>query len=176
MKEKILLRKTYSIYASDIHLATMIFPFVDKEIERGAIIKPILEKDISNSIEKIIENIGLKYEMKNRIAKIDWSQTNIDKIKETLEQMEEELLQKQVIHIIVSGTNLFIDKVNKLLDLWAKINLENIQRNNSTINIINCYNFNENEEIENIERKHEYQLKTTGIEEIYQKEILKKAN
>ena len=101
MKEKILLRKTYSIYASDIHLATMIFPFVDKEIERGAIIKLILEKDISNSIEKIIENIGLKDEMKNRIAKIDWSQTNIDKIKETLEQMEEELLQKQVIHIIV---------------------------------------------------------------------------
>ena len=114
--------------------------------------------------------------MKNRIAKIDWSQTNIDKIKGTLEQMEEELLQKQVIHIIVSGTNLFIDKINKLLDLWAKINLENIQRNNSTINIINCYNFNENEEIEDIERKHEYQLKTTGIEEIYQKEILKKAN
>ena len=38
--------------------------------------------------------------------------------------MEEELLQKQVIHIIVSGTNLFIDKINKLLDLWAKINLE----------------------------------------------------
>ena len=46
----------------------------------------------------------------------------------------------------------------------------------ATINIINCYNFNENEEIEDIERKHEYQLKTTGIEEIYQKEILKKAN
>ena len=44
-----------------------------------------------------------------------------------------------VIHIIVSGTNLFIDKINKLLDLWAKINLENIQRNNSTINIINCF-------------------------------------
>ena len=32
-------------------------------------------------------------------------------------------------------------------------------------NIINCYNFNENEEIENIERKHEYQLKTTGAQE-----------
>ena len=121
MKEKILLRKTYSIYASDIHLATMIFPFVDKEIERGAIIKPILEKDISNSIEKIIENIGLKYEMKNRIAKIDWSQTNIDKIKGTLEQMEEELLQKQVIHIIVSGTNLFIDNNPSEIKKFLKV-------------------------------------------------------
>ena len=146
----------------------------EREKQRDLMLDEILEKICK--VEKIIENIGLKDEMKNRIAKIDWSQTNIDKIKETLEQMEEELLQKQVIHIIVSGTNLFIDKVNKLLDLWAKINLENIQRNNSTINIINCYNFNENEEIENIERKHEYQLKTTGIEEIYQKEILKKAN
>ena len=52
--------------------------------------------------------------MKNRIAKIDWSQTNIDKIKGTLEQMEEELLQKQVIHIIVSGTNLFIDNSSSI--------------------------------------------------------------
>ena len=45
MSKKILLRKTFSVYASDLHLATMIFPFVDREIEKGAIIKPILEKN-----------------------------------------------------------------------------------------------------------------------------------
>lgn len=176
MSQKILLRKTYSVYASDLHLATMIFPFVDKEIEKGGIIKPILEKGISESIEKIINNIGLEVEMKEKIEKIDWSQTNIDKIKQTLKDIEKMLDKSNLIHIIVSGTNLFIEKVNKVIDLWAKMNFENIQESGSIINIINCYNFDENEEIENIIEKHEYVLKTTGIEEIYENNTLKKAN
>ena len=49
MSKKILLRKTYSVYASNMHLATMIFPFINNEIEKGAIIKPILEKGISEN-------------------------------------------------------------------------------------------------------------------------------
>ena len=40
---------------------------VDKEIENGALVKTILEKDISENIEKIIQNIGLKKEIKNKI-------------------------------------------------------------------------------------------------------------
>lgn len=176
MSKKILLRKTFSIYASDLHLATMIFPFVDKEIENGAIIKPILERDMSESIEKIINNVGLNSEVKEKIEKLDWSQTNIEKIKQTLENIENILSKSNKIHIIISGSNLFIDKVNKLIDLWTKINLNEIEKNNNVINVVNCYNFDENDSINNILEKHEYVLKTTGIEEIYTKEKLKKAN
>lgn len=176
MSKKILLRKTCNVYASDLHLATMIFPFIDKEIEKGAMIKPILEKDISNSIQKIIHNVGLDLETKNKIEKIDWNQTNIEKIKQTLNQIEETLEENSQIHIIVSGTNLFIEKVNKLIDLWAKMNLEKIEKSESVINIINCYSFEENEHIDSIIKKHDYILKTNGIEAIYEDEGLKKAN
>lgn len=176
MSKKILLRKTCNVYASDLHLATMIFPFIDKEIEKGAIIKPILEKDISNSIQKIIGNVGLDLETKNKIETIDWNQTNIEKIKQTLKQIEDILDENKQIHIIVSGSNLFIEKVNKLIDLWAKMNLEKIEKNQSGINIINCYSFEENEHIDSIIQKHDYILKTNGIESIYEEENLKKAN
>ncbi len=176
MSKKILLKKTCSIYASDLHLATMLFPFVDKEIEKGAIIKPILEKDISTSIQKIIDNIGINSEVKNKIEKIDWNQTNIDKIKQTLKEIEENLNKNYQIHMIISGTNLFIDKVNKVIDLWAKMNLEEIQKSETGINIINCYRFDENEEIDHIIENHEYMLKTNGIEAIYEDDRLKKAN
>ena len=176
MSKKILLRKTCSVYASDLHLATMIFPFVDKEMENGAIIKPILERDISEGIEKIINNIGIDLEMKAKIEKLDWSKTNIEKIKQTLENIENMLNKSNKIHIIISGSNLFIDKVNKLIDLWTKINLNEIEKNNNVINVVNCYNFDENDSINNILEKYEYVLKTTGIEEIYTKEKLKKAN
>lgn len=176
MNNKILLRKTCSVYASDLHLATMIFPFVNKEIEKGAIIKPILEKDISNSIETIIKNIGIEAEMKNKIEKVDWAQTNIEKIKQILKEIEKTLFKNNQIHIIISGTNIFIEKVNKVIDLWAKVNLEEIEKSHSIINVINCYSFEENEHIDNILENHQYMLKTTGIEEIYSKQKLKKAN
>lgn len=176
MSKKILLRKTCNVYASDLHLATMIFPFIDKEIEKGAMIKPILEKDISNSIQKIIHNVGLDSETKNKIETIDWNQTNIEKIKQTLKQIESVFDTNKQIHIIVSGTNLFIEKVNKLVDLWAKMNLEKIEKSESVINIINCYSFEENEQIDSIIKKHDYILKTSGIQAIYEEESLKKAN
>lgn len=176
MSKKILLRKTFSVYASDLHLATMIFPFIDREIEEGAIIKPILEKSISNNIERIIDNVGLDTGIKKKIKTLDWSQTNIEKIKQTLNNIEKILNKSTKIHIIVSGSNLFIDKVNKVIDLWAKMNLDEIEKSNTIINVINCYSFEENDSINNIIEKHEYILKTTGIEEIYPKEKLKKAN
>lgn len=176
MSKKILLRKTFSVYASDLHLATMIFPFIDREIEEGAIIKPILEKSISNNIERIINNVGLDTGIKKKIKTLDWSQTNIEKIKQTLNNIEKILNKSTKIHIIVSGSNLFIDKVNKVIDLWAKMNLDEIEKSNTIINVINCYSFEENDSINNIIEKHEYILKTTGIEEIYPKEKLKKAN
>ena len=176
MNKKILLRKTCSIYASDLHLATMIFPFVDKEIQKGAIIKPILERNILENIEKIIKNVNINEKVKNKIQDIDWLQTDIDKIKNTLCDIEELSHNNNTIHIIVSGTNLFIEKVNKLIDLWAKINLELIEKNQSIINIINCYSFSENDKFDEIVEKHEFILKTTGIETLYQGENLKKAN
>lgn len=176
MSKKILLKKTCSVYASDLHLAAMIFPFVDKEIEKGAKIKPILEKDISSCIKKIINNVGMNLEVKKKIERVDWNQTNIDKIKETLEDIENNLKENNKINIIISGSNLFIEKVNKLLDLWAKMKLEEIEKSNTEINIINCYRFEENESINNILDEHEYILKTGGIEELYKNENLKKAN
>ncbi len=176
MNKKIHLKKTCSIYASDLHLATMIFPFISKEIENNATIKTILENDIGVNIEKIIYHTHLNSEIEEKIKQIDWSQTNIEKIKAVLREIEIELKEKEKVDIFISGTNLFIDKVNQVIDLWVKNNLEEIEKNHKMINIINCYHFEQNEQIDEIMKKHEYMLKTTGIEEIYEKETLKRAN
>lgn len=176
MSKKILLRKTYSVYASDMHLATMIFPFINKEMENGAIIKPILEKGISENIIKITKNVGLNPDLKKQINSIDWEQTNIKKIKQTLNDMELLLEQSNKIHIIILGTNEFIEKVNELIDIWAKVNLEGIAKKESLINIINCYSFEDNKQIKEIVRNHQFLLKTMGIEEIMEENELRKAN
>ena len=175
MSIKIPLRKTYSVYANEMHLATMIFPFVREEIEKGAIIKSILEKNLKKNILKIINNVGTSPDLKKEINKIDWEQTDIEKIKGVLKEIEEKLRYKNV-NIIIQGSNLFIKKVNELIDIWARVNLTKIESNNNLLNIINCYNFEENGELEYIQEKHQYLLNTLGIHEIYKKEELKKAN
>ena len=176
MNNKILLKKTCSIYASDLHLATMIFPYISKEIQNNTTIKTILENDIGKNIEKIINHTNLNSEIESQIKQIDWSQTNIEKIRTTLKEIENDLKEKEKVDIFVSGTNLFIDKVNQVIDLWIKNHFDTIEENQKMINVINFYHFEQNEEIDSIMKQHEYLLKTTGIEEISNKERLKKAN
>ena len=176
MNKKIFLKKTCSIYASDLHLATMIFPYISKELKENATIKTILENDIGKNIEKVINHTSLSSEIEKQIKKIDWNQTSIEKIKNTLKEIEKELVSKDKIDIFVSGENFFIDKVNQVIDLWVRNNLEIIKENQTVINVINCYYYEQHEEMDNIIGQHDYLLKTTGIEKIYDKEKLKKAN
>lgn len=173
MKEKMLLKKICSIYASDLHFATMIFPFINKELEIGATIRTILEKDEQENIEKILENIGLNSEVKKEIKNIDWKHTNINKIRKNFNLLEEDLENKKKIDLIICGRNIFIDKVNQAIDLWVKNNIEKLENAGAQISVINCFSFEENKSLENISTSYEYILRTTGIEEVLKEELLK---
>lgn len=176
MREKMLLSKTCSIYASELHFATMIFPYINKEIEKDTTIKTILEKDVQKNIEKILENIGLNSEIKKRIQEIDWKDTNINKIRKNFKSLEAEIKNNKKIDIIVAGTNIFIEKVNLAIDLWVKNNIENLEKYKTKLNIINCFAFEENKNSYNIIDSHDYILRTSGIEEILEEQDLLRAN
>lgn len=176
MKEKMLLKKICSIYANDLHFATIIFPFTQKELENNTTIRTILERDEEENIEKILENIGLNSEIKEKIRNVDWKSSDIQKIRENFKLLEEEIKTKKKIDMIVAGKNIFIQKVNQAIDLWVKNNIEMLEKSGVELSIINCFSFDENEKIESILDSHEYILKTVGLEEIMGKEELLKAN
>lgn len=173
MKDKILLKKICSIYASDLHFATMIFPFINKELEIGATIRTILEKDEQENIEKILKNIGLNSQLKKEIRNIDWKHTNINKIRKSFNLLEEDIENNKKMDLIICGRNIFIDKVNQAIDLWVKNNIDKLEIAGAQINVINCFSFEENKNSENISNSYEYILRTTGIEEILKEELLK---
>lgn len=173
MKEGMLLKKVCSIYANDLHFATMIFPFVHKEVEQNTTIRTILENDEEENIEKILKNIGLNSEVKEEIKKIDWKNTNINKIRNNFKLLEEDIKSKKRIDIIVSGRNIFIEKVNKAIDLWIKNNIENLEKSSIELKIINCFYFGANKNSDNIIDEHDYILRTSGLEEILGRELLK---
>lgn len=173
MEEKLLLRKTCSIYANDLHFATVVFPYVSKQIEEGATVKTILERNEKENIEKVIKSVGLNSEIKEKIKKIDWKESNITKIRECFKMLSEEIKVNKKIDIIVLGSNVFIQKVNKAIDLWVKNNMDEVTQNEIELNIINCFSYEENEEVDNILNTHDYILKTSGIEELIEEELLK---
>lgn len=173
MKESMLLKKICSIYANDLHFATMIFPFIHKEVENNTTIRTILENNEEENIEKILNNIGLNSEIKEEIKKIDWKNTNINKIRRNFKLLEEDIKNKKRIDIIVSGRNIFIDKVNQAIDLWMKNHIENLGKANIELKIINCFCFEENKNSDNIIDEHDYILRTSGLEEILGRELLK---
>ena len=101
MKDNMLLRKICSIHANELHFATVIFPFIRKELQQGATIKTILENDVQENIEKILENIGLNSDMKEKVRNIDWKGTNINKIRKNFKILEEEIGSAKRINIII---------------------------------------------------------------------------
>lgn len=176
MKEKLLLRKTCSIHVSDLHFATVMFPYIYKEIENGTIVKTILERNEKENIEKIMKNVGLNSEIKEKIKQIDWRESDITKIRKVFKLLEEEIQNNKKINLIILGNNIFIQKVNKAVDLWFKNNIEKIENNKTQINIINCFSFEDNVQINKILNYHDYILKTSGLEELVEEEELLKAN
>lgn len=173
MKEKMLFKKISSVYANDLHFATMLFPFIHKEVENNTTIRTILENDEEENIEKILKNIGLKSEVKEKIKKIDWKNTNINKIRKNFKLLEEDIKNKKSIDIIVSGRNIFIQKVNQAIEIWLKNNIENVDKNGIELKVINCFYFEENKNLDNIVDEHDYILRTSGLEEILGRELLK---
>lgn len=171
MGNKFIIRKTCSIYASDVHFATMVFPFVSKKLMEKSIVRTILETNMKPNILKIINNIGLDENQKNQIKNIDWDRSNIRKIKQILGELEKDIKKENNTDIIVCGSNTFIEKVNKVIDLWTKNNMEELEKSNCIINIINCYSFEENNKNKSIINSYNYILKTAGIEEIYTEEL-----
>ena len=107
---------------------------------------------------------------------IDWEKSDIVKIRKTFKLLEEEIKLNKKISLIILGKNIFMQKVNKALDLWVKNNMDELEFNNIELNIINCFSFEENENIDKILDSHEYILKTSGIEELLGEEELLKAN
>ena len=108
MTENMLLSKTCSIYASDLHFATMIFPYINKEIEKNTTIRTILEKDEQENIEKIIKSIGLNSEAKEKMRKIDWKGSNINKIRQNFKLLEEDIKNKRNVDVLNCTSTYYI--------------------------------------------------------------------
>lgn len=148
--------KLCSFYVSNVHLVTMLIPYLSKQINEGNEFIIFTQNNLENEVEMLLSKINIKEEEKEKIRNINWNkclyQENV--IKEKLENIMEN------IHIIINGDNKYIERMNEKIE---KI----IKKMKKTVTIINCYEVMQvNQGINQILSKHDKILNTSGEKEI----------
>ena len=146
------LKKVCSFYVSDWHFITMLLPYINKAINEETKITTILESDTQNKVETLLNNLKLKNTEK--ILNIDWSKKELSNININ------KLINNQEIEIIVSGSEEYISKVNKMIEKYME------KENSKEVKIINCYYADSKLNIKEILQEHEMVLNTAGEKDV----------
>ena len=125
--------KSCCFYVSDFHLEMILVPYINKKIEENITI--LTEKNLKDSLEVVISKMNLKEQDKQKILQLEWG--GEEKIKENS-------------NVIIIGSNEYIQEKNR-----------EIEKSNP-ISIVDCYNFEENNQINDISNKYKNSLNTLG--------------
>ena len=132
-----------SFYVSEYHLLTILLPYIDEQISNSKNVKLILEEGMIESVKKYLK----RYEINNmsKIIKLGWKKERGSKIEIT----------ENINNIIVCGHKEFIENVNR--------EISNIIPN---IEIVNCYNLETLNNLNEVVKGHDFVLRTNGLCEI----------
>ena len=157
------IKEICSFYASDCHLATMMLPYLAKQVKIQTNIETILDKDILQYISKLLEKINVEENLKEQILKINWNNLDINQIDIEKYIIKNLKIKSQNILIIKTSKNNFI---NNQINQFIKRKSDYIIKNNIKLNIIYCYNIQNLENMDDIINKYEYVLNTSGIHQV----------
>ena len=76
MKKLSSTQKVCSFYVSNMHFATMILPFVNKQIVAKTNIITFFENNFTTNIELVLSRITLSEERKRELLNVNWKNTN----------------------------------------------------------------------------------------------------
>ena len=158
-KENKKVEKLCSFYVSNWHLATMLLPYINHQIDENAKIITILENNIEENIKALVERLNLKNE--KEILKIRWTNINSKKYSDIENLLKKEIYKTKENIILINGCQDYIKINNENVDKWLK---------KSTIKKIKIINFFEvtefNHHIMEILDAHDRILNTSGEKEI----------
>ena len=148
-KEKLCL-----FFASDYHFEMISLPYINEKLKQNKNVIIITENDLNNTVDKLLSNINLNKEDKERITKINWENNDLNKFKEIKKANEE---GKETV-IFVKGKENYIENINKNIENWIKV---------EDTKVVNCYDINEvQNNVSNIAKKYNKILSTSGIEKL----------
>ena len=156
--------KFCGFYVSDVHLITMILPYISKKIEEKNKFITIFQNDLSPAIDKVLSKIILKEKTKKKIKDIGWEKKKILKYKDLEEFLNMHIEKNELINIVIKGN---VNNVNKYIAKYLEKN-----KGKDNIKIINLYDVEEfNADIDKILNMHDGIINTSGekkIEEVFE--------
>lgn len=146
-------KRICSFFASDYHFEMISLPFIEKELEDEKKIIVFTENNLDNTIEKVLKNINLKEEKKNKIKKLDWkSETNLK-----LQELKN-CKDSQEMVVFIKGGESYIQSMNQKLDEIIS---------NKNVKIIDCYDINQmNVDLTDVAQNYSEVLNTMGKMEL----------
>ncbi len=128
-------------YVNDIHLITMLLPYINKRINEATKVITILETDMSRGAKKVIEKIQGK--KGKDLLNVNWESKNLKYLYEC--DIKDKL-------ILVSGSEEFMKEANQI-----------IESRNEDCAILNCYEMMQgSENLQEILDYHDKVVNTSG--------------
>lgn len=171
MKEKCVIKKSCSFYISDMHFATMIMPFIKKQIENETNVTTFLENNYTNNIELVLARTNIQEEQKKKILEINWKENTNNKYSNLEKLLKNKIIKNKENVIIINGHEEYIKMTNELIKKFLEKNSRKYE--NTEILIMDFYEvgtFNEN--ITEILDNHEIIFNTSGehkIEDVFER-------
>lgn len=158
-KENQKVEKLCGFYVSNWHLATMLLPYINHQIDKEAKIITILENSIEENIKTLVEKLNLKNE--KEILEIRWTNLNSKKYSDIENILKQEIRKTKENIILINGCKDYIIKNNENINKWIK------KSSTNKIKIINLFEVTEfNHNIMEILNAHDRMLNTSGEKEI----------
>lgn len=168
MKEISSVQKACGFYISNMHFATMILPFVNKQLEENTKITTFFENDFTINIELVLSKLKITEERKRELLDVNWKNKNILKYLTTEKILKNSLDKKRNNLILINGRDNYINNINDAIDKYMQKNMKKF-KNLKIMDFYEVGNFNEN--VTEILDKHELLFNTAGehkIEEIFE--------
>lgn len=133
--------------ASDYHLEMILLPYIKSKIDNSKFII-FTENNLEETLNVLLDKINLGQDIKKKIIKLNWKNSDDFKFKELEENVEENF------NIIINGRLNYIKSVNN--------RIKNLI--NENIKIIDCFHVGDPDiEIEEISNQYKYILNTQKI-------------
>lgn len=143
--------KTCSFYTSDYHFEMITLPYIDKKIEENKEVIILTENNLDITVKKLIANINLNQDKKEKILHLNWKNDDLNKFKLINKNTEN---NKNMV-IFIKGNENYINNINKNIEKWTE--------NNKNIKVIDCYDLEEiSEKIDEVASNYNKVLSTKG--------------
>ena len=136
------------LYASDFHLEMILLPYIKERIDKSKFLI-ITQNDLSNTIKILLDRVNIDKTQKEEILKLNWKESSI----ESMQSIKDYINDTQDTCIIINGDGIYIENINKSLELLM-----------NNVNTIDCFNINDiNLNIDNIKNNYEEILNTSRV-------------